>query len=687
MTLTGTKLGRYEILSKIGEGGMGEVYLAQDTTLSRKVAIKFLPIDSTASEQANKRLLREARTAANLDHPNICTVHEVAEENGRSFIVMQYVEGDTLDVRINKKTLEFSDAISFAIQIADALGDAHAHGIIHRDIKSSNVIIDSRGQAKVMDFGLAKFLTETIDNEAETKSLLTTPGTIIGTMPYMSPEQVHGQTLDARTDIFSFGVLLYEMLTSRLPFAEQSAAGIISAILTREPAPLSDYFSTCPQELQSIVSKCLEKDRERRYQSIRDVATDLEKVRSECTGAVSRLRSTGEKREAGSKLTVRDFAGPRTSFLTRRRALAFGTIVLVIALISLYTLFFRGRRNLPVVASNAVNSPAYDYYVRGKVMVASQNRADNETSIRLLEQATKTDPNFAAAWAELASAYTIKMNYYAPGSERKQLNLDAEVAVEKALTLDPNLAEGHYARGLILWTHDNLFPHERAIQSYKRAIALNPNLDDAHEQLGVIYLHIGLLDKGRQEIEKALEIRPSNTMARFRLGVINIYQTRYEDALTIYKSVPRDVMPSLRDRNVATALFQLGRMEEASAVVEEYLKSYPTDEGGTVTSVKAMLLANAGNEKEAEETIQRAIEIGKGYMHFHHTAYNVAVTYALLNKPADAMKWLQFAADDGFPCYPWFENDANLNNLRKDQRFIAFMAKLKQQWEHYQATL
>ena len=176
-------------------------------------------------------------------------------------------------------------------------------------------------------------------------------------------------------------------------------------------------------------------------------------------------------------------------------------------------------------------------------------------------------------------------------------------------------------------------------------------------------------------------------MARFRLGVINIYQTRYEDALTVYKSVPRDVNPSLRDRNLATALFQLGRMEEASAVVEEYLKSYPKDEGGTVTSMKAMLLANAGNEKEAEETIQRAIEIGKGYMHFHHTAYNVAVAYALLNKPADAMKWLQFAADDGFPCYPWFEHDANLNNLRKDQRFISFMAKLKQQWEHYQATL
>lgn len=166
MALTaGTKLGRYEIRSKIGQGGMGEVYLAQDPNLNRKVAIKFLPVDSTASQQANKRLLREAQTAATLDHPNICTVHEVAEEDGRSFIVMQYVEGETLDVPINRKALDCSQSISIAIQIADALAEAHAHGIIHRDIKASNIIITARGKAKVMDFGLAKFITGAVENE------------------------------------------------------------------------------------------------------------------------------------------------------------------------------------------------------------------------------------------------------------------------------------------------------------------------------------------------------------------------------------------------------------------------------------------------------------------------------------------------------------------------------------------
>src|SRR5437867_9455420 len=184
----GTKLGRYEIRSKIGEGGMGEVYLAEDTQLGRRVAIKLLPPETISDEHARKRLLREARAAATLDHPNICSIHEVGEEEGRSFIVMQYVEGETLDFRMTRKPIELSESLSIAAQIADALAEAHSHGIIHRDIKPSNIMIAPRGQAKVMDFGLAKVVV-TVKSEAETQSLLTTPGAVVGTVPYMSPEQ------------------------------------------------------------------------------------------------------------------------------------------------------------------------------------------------------------------------------------------------------------------------------------------------------------------------------------------------------------------------------------------------------------------------------------------------------------------------------------------------------------------
>jgi tetratricopeptide (TPR) repeat protein len=199
-------------------------------------------------------------------------------------------------------------------------------------------------------------------------------------------------------------------------------------------------------------------------------------------------------------------------------------------------------------------------------------------------------------------------------------------------------------------------------------------------------LHIGLLDKGWDEIQKSLSINPSNTLARFRFGVINLYRAKYEDALAVFKSTPLEKNPSLWAFQTATALFQLGRTQEAEAIVDDYLKKYPADEGGVGASVKAMTLAKAGKEREAEEMIQHAIEIGSGFGHFHHTAYNIASAYALMNKLEEANKWLQNAADDGFPCYPLYENDANLNSLRKDERFIAFMAKLKQQWERYQAS-
>jgi tetratricopeptide (TPR) repeat protein len=218
-------------------------------------------------------------------------------------------------------------------------------------------------------------------------------------------------------------------------------------------------------------------------------------------------------------------------------------------------------------------------------------------------------------------------------------------------------------------------------------LELNPNLDEAHHQLGFVYLHIGLLDKGWEEIQKALAINPGNTLARYRLGVIDMCRGKYGEAFQIFNSTPLEKNPSLLAFYTSNALFRLGRNAEASAMIEQYLKDYPKDEGGAVTSVKAMMLAKAGKEREAEDAIQRAVEIGRGYAHFHHTSYNIASAYAIMNRPEPALKWLQVTADEGFPCYPLFASDANLDNLRTDPRFISFMANLKQQWEHYKATL
>src|SRR5262245_18634286 len=279
--MPGRRIGHYNILSRLGSGGMGEVYLAEDLKLARKVAIKRLPPALMSDEEARKRLLREARAAAALDHPNICTIYEVGDETGRSFIVMQYIEGETLAARIKRERLELNEALAIAIQVAEALQEAHQHGIIHRDIKPQNLMLTARGQVKVLDFGLAKVARERVvaSEDSDTSSLMSTPGTILGTVRYMSPEQVRGERLDVRSDIFSFGMTLYEMLSGRRPFEAKSTAEIISAILTREAPPLEQ--SSAPEKLGRIVQRCLEKDPARRYQIMREVVIDLENARRE----------------------------------------------------------------------------------------------------------------------------------------------------------------------------------------------------------------------------------------------------------------------------------------------------------------------------------------------------------------------------------------------------------------------
>jgi serine/threonine-protein kinase len=282
-SMVGRQLGPYRILSQLGAGGMGDVYLAEDSRLNRKVAIKFILARSIGDEQAKKRLIREAQAAARLDHPNICAIHEVGRVDEADYIVMQYVEGETLESRNQRRPIELSDTLDLAIQMADALSAAHSRGIIHRDIKPQNIIINSHGQLKVLDFGLAKVIKqgELLDGEADTEVLLSTPGIIMGTPAYMSPEQVRGETVDARTDIFSFGSVLYEMVSGRHPFGEASPAATLSAILTAEPPPLARFVSDVPDELQRIVRKTLSKGKEARYQGIKDLLIDLRELKQD----------------------------------------------------------------------------------------------------------------------------------------------------------------------------------------------------------------------------------------------------------------------------------------------------------------------------------------------------------------------------------------------------------------------
>ena len=332
-------------------------------------------------------------------------------------------------------------------------------------------------------------------------------------------------------------------------------------------------------------------------------------------------------------------------------------------------------------------SPAYDLYLRGKVKAGNVKRDETEAAIKLLEEAVAIDPNFAEAYAQLARAYIRMAFNFSDDVNRKRYLENAEVAIEAALDLRPDLAEGHFARAQILWTHTKGFPHEQAIQSYKRSLESNPKADETHHQLSMVYGHIGLLDEALQTVKRAIEINPNNTMARFRVANYLAWQGKFDEAISAFKTVPTDVSPFLVERIRAEVYIQTGRLDEAEAIVDRYLETHPTDEGGSFTSVKALLLAKRGKKKEADEAIKRSAKTGKGLGHFHHSAYNIASAYAVLNEPDEAVKWLEVTADDGFPCYTYFAIDPNLANLRANARFIDFMSAQERQWKRFKQSV
>ncbi len=558
--MIGQTVSHYRILDKLGGGGMGEVYLAEDPRLGRRVALKFLPEALSKDPLALERFEREARAASSLNHPNICTIFDVGEHDGRRFIVMEHLDGRNLREHLGSKPLPSEQVLDLAIEIADALDAAHTAGIVHRDIKPANIFVTARGHAKLLDFGLAKLTSARAQSGAPQgdpgqgatasirEDIVTTPGTAMGTVAYMSPEQARGEDLDARTDLFSFGAVLYEMATGRQPFAGSSTATIFTQILRDAPEPPRKINPPVPQGLEQIILKALEKERNLRYQTASDLRADLSRLRRDSSGSatLSQPLATAGRSRRGMRLG------------------AVGMAAVLLATAFAYRMF-RNRPGAPPAPSagairslavlpleNLSGDPQQEYFADGmteelitELSKISALRVISRTSVMVYKGSKKTLPQIA-----------------------RELNVDAVVegAVEKSgdhvrinaqlidATADRNLWAESYQRD----SRDVLGLQSEVAQAIARKIqiqvtpqeqqrlaasaSINPEAHDAYE-LGRYHLNRGTEAELRKAIayfNQALQIQPNYAQAY--LGIASSYAL-----MTPNYAAPRDTAPKARE--------------------------------------------------------------------------------------------------------------------------------------------
>ena len=656
-TLVGRTVSHYHVLSLLGAGGMGEVYLARDSRLDRTVALKILPAELAGDPERMQRFALEAKAASALNHPNVATIYDVGESDGVRFIVMEHVEGETIAVRMGRP-LTPSEVVDIAVQTADALDVAHAKGITHRDIKPANLMLTHRGHIKVLDFGVAKVnrSEEISPNDDWTLEPVTAAGSVVGSGPYMSPEQMVGGAVDPRSDVFSLGVVLYQLAAGQLPFSGATRAELKDRILHAAPAPMTPLNPDIPSVLERITLKCLDKRPEGRYQSARDLLNDLWPLKRQLNVNVAPAASDSLRLE-----------------LLGRSGSHSGAAAVK-----------------PAVADDASTSDApspseaSELVARGWAHLRSGSFFELSDAVSVFQAATVIDPTYAAAHAGLALVRV------AQGIVR-DLPLveafgEAKAAALRALALDHESADAQVALGQVMLFAD--WDWIAAERSFQRALAINPNHAEAYLHYGGLKEALGDLDRGFHLKLQGLECNSTSALAHVLIAVSFWNQRRYDDVIVwLNKALDRDPRHLFARELLTGAYWMTGEFERGLAEDLKRVEARSPDEE-TLAAFRQMY-ADAvdayrrGGPAEANRLIveyrQRATEVLSDTARAErgNTGLGVVVHYALAGNLDAAFEHLRNAIAARDPALVHLAVAPQWDSLRADPRFNECLARMK----------